>query len=69
MQSSGGSDTTCFVRVETNVKRYRSCCSEGRACSFLMSSSGLRDSRRGGGGSLVPLRELGRGVEDIARRI
>ena len=63
MQSSGSSPSTCFVRVETNVRRYRSCCSEGRDCSFLMSSSGVEGSSARGVDA--PFEELGRFVEDI----
>jgi hypothetical protein len=66
VQSSGARLSTCFVRVETKVKRYRSCCSEGRDCSFLTSSSGLGgSSARGFGASFAPFAELGRFVEDI----
>ena len=66
MQSSAAKLSTCFVSVETKVRRYRSCCSEGRDASFLTSSSGVGEvSTRDVGASLEPFVELGRGVEDI----
>lgn len=58
MQSSASRDSTCLVSVEINVKRKRSCCSEGRELSFLMSSSGVlecSDDRDGGGSLVLPL--------------
>lgn len=65
VQSSGDKDSTCFVSVETKVRRYMSCCSDGRDWSFLMSSSGFEEGSLAMGGSLGPLCELGRRVEDI----
>jgi len=66
VQSSGARASTCLVRVETKVRRYRSCCSEGRDWSFLTSSSGLGGSSdRGFGASGAPFAVLGRFVEDI----
>lgn len=65
MQSSASRDSTCLVRVEINVKRKRSCCSDGRELSFLISSSGViecSDVRDGGGSVVLPLA----GVADIA---
>jgi hypothetical protein len=75
VQSSGRSDSTCLVRVERKVRRYRSCCSEGRACSFLRSSSGVSEGsvERGGGGVEVePFggeADIGTSGEGITRRV
>lgn len=66
MQSSEERDSTCFVKVDTKLKRYKSCCSEGRDWSFVTSSSGLGDaSARGTEFSFAPSVELGVGSWDI----
>lgn len=51
MQPSASRFCTCFVRVVTNVKRYKSCCSDGKAWSFETSSSGVDEAGSGGAGT------------------
>lgn len=75
MQSSAARERTCLVRVETKVRRNRSCCSAGRDCSFGRSSSGVEVAEgAGGGGGADTLSALeaaalgasGVGAEDMA---